>query len=149
MFEWKKINEFDDYSINEAGFIRNDNTGKILKNTLSTLGYFVVRLYKNGYSRVLKVHRLLGFAFLGLTDDFHIDHIDRNRKNNSLDNLRIVTNQQNAFNRTAKGYCFDKSSGKWMSYITINKKLKFLGRFKTEEEARSAYLKAKDIYHKI
>ena len=52
-------------------------------------------------------HRIIGYAFLGLDIDnvfTCIDHIDRNRINNNWLNLRLVTKQQNAFNRNAKGY---------------------------------------------
>jgi hypothetical protein len=112
----------------------------------------------NGYKSIhinLKsfgLHRILGYLFLGLdleNKEQIIDHIDTNRSNNKLNNLRIVTTQQNGFNRNAKGFSFDKRCNKFMSSIKINQKTIYLGRFNTEEEARQAYLDAKKIYHEI
>ena len=77
-----------------------------------------------------------------------IDHIDGDKSNNKIDNLREVTNQQNAFNnKMAKGYTYDR--GKYRACIVINAKKIYLGSFDTSEEARQAYLDAKKIYHII
>tara|TARA_R110000787_G_scaffold88827_1_gene188352 strand:+ start:925 stop:1401 length:477 start_codon:yes stop_codon:yes gene_type:complete len=77
-----------------------------------------------------------------------IDHIDGNRLNNNIENLRVVTNQENQFNRTgAKGYYWNK--GKWKADIRLNGKNKHLGLFDNEDDARNAYLEAKKIYHII
>ena len=79
-----------------------------------------------------------------------IDHIDRNTSNNHISNLRIATALEQALNRNttinAKGYCWDKHRQKWMAYITISKKTKFLGYFKTEEEASLVYQNAVILY---
>ena len=53
------------------------------------------------------------------------------------------------FNTNAKGYEFDKRINRYASYITLNSKKIHLGYFDTEEEARNAYLKAKEKYHVI
>ena len=50
---------------------------------------------------------------------------------------------------TAKGYSWKKSANKFKSYININKKKKHLGYYTTEQEARNAYLKAKETHHVI
>ena len=74
----------------------------------------------------------------------------KKHQNNDINNLRIVTHQQNHFNRNCKGYCWDKQRQKWRAQIKgTNGKVKNLGRFNTEEEARQSYLEAKKIYHKI
>ena len=78
-----------------------------------------------------------------------IDHKDINVTNNNIENLRVVTNQQNHFNRNCKGYYFNKQSQKWKARIDVNGKQKYLGLFLLEEDARNAYLEAKKIYHKI
>ena len=72
------------------------------------------------------------------------------KDDNRICNLRSVTNQQNCFNRTnAKGYTWNKRHSKWMSKIKVNSKTINLGYYNTEQEARNAYLAAKEIYHKF
>ena len=79
-----------------------------------------------------------------------VDHINGIRHDNRLENLRLVTNQQNNFNRTkALGYTWNKRSNKWSAYIKLNGKQIPLGYYNNEEDARNAYLTAKRVYHKI
>ena len=76
-----------------------------------------------------------------------IDHIDRNPLNNSIENLRVVTHQQNLWNRDVKGCSFNKANGKYKAQIRVDGKVKYLGYFVNEEDARDAYLIAKAEYH--
>jgi len=78
-----------------------------------------------------------------------IDHIDNNRINNNIENLRVVTMSQNQWNRKAKGYCWHARDKRYSVNISVNKKKIYLGTFKTEEEARQCYLDAKKKYHTI
>ena len=147
--EWKKIEDYD-YSINENGQVRNDKTGNILKATLDSIGYYGVKLYKNSEAKTFRIHRLLGKYFL---EDFNeisqVDHIDRNRTNNNLDNLRMVSQQQNIWNTTKQKNCTSiykgvyhyKRTNKWIAAITINKKRIHLGCYDKELEAAQSYNK--------
>ena len=98
-------------------------------------------------------HRLMGYTFLGLdlkNPKHQIDHIDGNKLNNSLNNLRVVNQQQNQWNQpNAKGYVWNKRNKKWVAQIRLNGKTIYLGLYNSESEAHTAYLKAKLIYHKI
>ncbi len=79
-----------------------------------------------------------------------IDHINGIRNDNRIENLRSVTRQQNQWNRlNAKGYTIIKNSNKYRAEISLNTKKIYLGSYNTEQEARNAYLAAKEIYHKI
>lgn len=61
-------------------------------------GYLQVYIARNHYL----VHRLVAETFLGEIPKGHeVDHIDRNRSNNALDNLRIVTSHENRVNTNA------------------------------------------------
>ena len=114
---------------------------------------------KDGYNRILlnkkkiRRHRILGYAFLNLDINnkaLQIDHIDGNRLNNHINNLRIVTHQQNQWNRTtAKGYSWSKKSNKWIATIYANSKKFHLGLYANELDARQAYLTAKLKFHLI
>jgi len=78
-----------------------------------------------------------------------IDHIDQDKLNNNIENLRVVTNQQNQWNRDVKGYCFDKARGKYKARIGVDGEQKYLGYFKSEQAAGAAYLDAKGSLHQI
>ena len=120
----------------------------ILKGSINKLGYANLKIQK----KVYKLHRILGNAFLGLDIDNtkqEIDHIDRNRQNNNLRNLRVVTHQQNQFNRIFKGYTWNPINKKYQSRIKLNNKSIHLGYFDTSEEAHQVYLDAKKIHHII
>jgi hypothetical protein len=122
---------------------------KMVENTANNKGYNQIKC--NG--KMIKRHRIISFAFLDLDiNDLQkqVDHIDGQRINNNIANLRVVSHQQNGFNRTkSKGYCWNKHSQKYQAQIGINGKTIALGCFNTEDEARSAYLAGKIVYHQI
>jgi len=78
-----------------------------------------------------------------------IDHIDGDSLNNNIENLRVVTHQQNQFNTKCKGYSWHKASNKWRVRITLNGKEIYGGLFINEEDAKNKYLELKEKYHKI
>ncbi len=78
-----------------------------------------------------------------------IDHINVNSLDNRIENLRILTHQQNQWNNNAKGYIWRKKNNKWQAQIRVNGKTKYIGIFTEEEDARQAYLNAKEIHHKV
>ena len=118
--------------------------------TTKTKGYTMVQLIIEGKKYYICAHRLAWFLHYETLPIHSIDHIDGDRSNNKIDNLRDVTHQQNHMNRTkAKGYYWHKKNNKFQAQIRIDGKTKFLGFFHTEQEARNAYLKAKEIYHVI
>lgn len=111
---------------------------------------------KNGYidikinNTVYKMHRLVWIYHFGnIPNELVIDHIDRIRNNNYIENLRLVTRQENSFNNSSLGYSYHKRDKVYQARITINKTVLQLGYFNTKEEARGAYLKAKQELHII
>lgn len=99
-------------------------------------------------------HRLIWAHVHGEWPLKHIDHINGDRSDNRLSNLREASVQENAQNRKRRS---DNKSGfagvsrhkdgKWVSSITVAQTSKYLGIFKTPEEARDAYLQAKATFH--
>jgi len=78
-----------------------------------------------------------------------IDHYNRKRDDNCIENLHVATANENMWNRDGKGYYWHKASGKWTAQIRVDVKRKHLGYFEHEADARNAYIKAKKILHKI
>ena len=116
------------------------------------------KLHPKGYinprigEKCVRVHRIVASAFLGLNmsdTKTQVDHINGIRHDNRLENLRLVTNQQNAFNTKALGYSWNKQKNKWQSEICIDGRNIYLGSFVNSEDARQAYLDAKLVHHQI
>ena len=76
-----------------------------------------------------------------IPDGLVIDHIDRDRKNNDISNLRVVTVKENNNNQIGKGY-YKQPSGK---YLTVHRGER-VGLFNCETAARLAYLALKSEY---
>ena len=99
---------------------------------------------------MFKAHRLIWFHQYGKWPEGIIDHIDGNKHNNRLENLRVVdyyTNNQNAKMRKdntsgVKGVFFHKRNGRYHSSINIMGIKHHLGYFKNKEEAIKARIKA-------
>jgi len=129
----------------------NDKGKKLERKQSMRSNYLSLLLQKNYKQKRISTHRLMGLAFLGLdinNPQMCIDHRDHNTLNNNIDNLRIVSQQQNQFNRkNVKG--FRKVGNKYRAEIVLNKKTYNLGLYPTKELAHNAYLKAKQIYHLI
>ena len=133
-----------------------NETWKAIKFSKHKHGYDVCFITVDGKQRNFSKHRLVKLAHDPTFDIFDaspsnfIDHENHTRDDNSNDNLRVVTNQQNCFNRAnVKGYSWDKKRKKWRAQIVLDRKTKTLGRFKTEEEAHAAYLAEKAKLHII
>jgi hypothetical protein len=115
-------------------------------------------LNKSGYIQIkinnviYPAHRLIWLFHNGSIDkNMQIDHINGVKDDNRIENLRLVTPQQNCFNRSrlnAKGYTWNKAEKKWQSSIYLNGKLKYLGLYINEQDARNVYLENCKIYHK-
>jgi len=82
-----------------------------------------------------------------IVNNLFIDYIDRNTLDDRIENLRLVTTQENGYNRGATGYTQRKN--RWEATIMKDNKSIYLGLFKTKEEARKAYSEAKKTYYKI
>lgn len=153
----QEVRELFEYN-NLTGELKWKTTGKGRKlnkiaGSKDRHGYLQTRIHKKIYFN----HRLIWLHVYGEWPQQVIDHIDGNPLNNKIQNLRDVsrrTNQENqrkaaSSNKTTKllGSSLNKSTGKYVSTIQVNKKTIYLGLFKTPEEAHQKYLQAKRELH--
>jgi hypothetical protein len=111
----------------------------------TTRGYRAVFINGKKYAE----HRLVWLLISGEWPDLEIDHIDRNKTNNKIENLRLATRQQNTRNNSLRKRKFDLPvgvhplpSGRFRSLIQVNKKTISLGSFDTIEQASASYKNA-------
>jgi hypothetical protein len=106
-------------------------------------------LAAEGKHRSVYMHREI--ARLKLEDGEGVDHINHNGLDNQRANLRVVTAQENQFNRrrVSKGYYWLKANRKWRAQIKVNYRTIHLGLVDDPNEAHQAHLRAKEKYHKI
>jgi len=132
------------YQVSNFGNVKNVASGRILKAGRNPQGYLVVSLMSDGDKTSKTVQRLVATAFLENIDDKRIvDHIDRDKLNNHISNLRFATDSENQQNRTINynntsgfiGVRWNKQREKWQATITVNKISDNLGFFINKEDA--------------
>jgi hypothetical protein len=112
--------------------------------------YYTIHFCIKGKSYNFLVHRLFFYWHYGYLPD-QIDHIDTNRINNKIDNLREINDSNNQRNKQKnnirlgkktssrhKNVSWDKRSNKWRARVKLNKKYFGLGQFDIEDEAGEA-----------
>ena len=132
--------------------IRN---GRVLKFNITPQGYATVMLSRDSIQTRVLVSRLVAQAFIGNIDGFEIDHINRDRQDNRLCNLRKATTSQNHLNTNTpisntsgfKGVSWHKARGKWRAIVSFGGKSKHLGHFDTAEAAAKRYLEVAKAAH--
>ena len=118
--------------------------------SVNSQGYYQISLKGSKF----KVHRFV-WLWHGYELDDEIDHIDGNKANNKIENLRAVKKSQNQWNSKirkdnksgAKGVYWFKELKKWKVDIRFNGKRKYIGVFEDLELAELAAQEARDKYH--
>jgi hypothetical protein len=101
--EWRVVAEFPNYEVSNQARVRNTTTGFMLKTQYDKDGYAFACISHAGRAKNLWIHRLVAQTFIGeIPPDMEVDHIDRNRTNNAISNLRIITKTQNIRNSSRR-----------------------------------------------
>ena len=125
--------------------------GKIIRGYRAKNGYFSIRLD----GRLYYAHRLAWLWMTGQHPTRFIDHKDVNPSNNKWENLRQANDSTSAANTRArknnklktKGVSRYGNGGKFVAYITKDRKRHYLGVFETKDEAHAAYIeKANELF---
>ena len=143
MEEYKNIQGYEFYSVSNFGNVRNNRTLRILKPGVSGDGYYTINLC-NGINKPIsmKIHKLVGKAFIENPKNKRcIDHIDRNKLNNKVENLRWATHSENNMNKKLysnnKTKCkgIKKRYNRYHALITIHGHTEYIGSFESFNQA--------------
>ena len=139
-----EIQNYPNYLIYKDGRVYSKKTNIFLKPILNKGGYYMVNLWKDGKRKYCYIHRLIALHYLSLVDGKDmVDHIDQNKNNNDISNLRWVNHSENMINRgiQSNNVCGHKNI-RLMTHrnlyevrIVRNKKYVYSKTFKTLEEA--------------
>lgn len=147
--QWKEIRQFEGrYEVSSLGQVRNIKTQHILKPVVNHKGYLTIKFNTKGKEYKFSVHRLVAMVFIPNDNEDYtqIDHINRVKTDNRVENLRWVNNSMNSLNRDFMNMKLSKRNKtgkigvrfkdkKYEVYIgTKNRKI-YGGRYNTFEEA--------------
>ena len=126
----------------EAGSLNTSGAAK---------GYISVRID----TKLYLAHRVIWLMVHGEWPEQDTDHLDLNRSNNKLSNLRTASRAQNMWNRPklsgntsgVKGVFRSKTTGNFIASTRCNGKKIHIGVYKTIEEAHKAWIAAVTTYH--
>jgi hypothetical protein len=144
-----KLHSLFDYKDGVLTWKQGRKKGRVA-GSLKPTGYTVVEINNNN----IMAHRLVWIMHNGSFEGF-IDHIDGNRSNNKIENLRLATVLQNSWNRKnnsnnrtgVKGVHQIKATNKYQARICIGNKRLVLGSFEDLELAELVVMEARDKYH--
>ena len=144
--DYPKYHIFRNGAVLSEGFDKHHRP-RFLKHSLNQNGYMYVNLYyAHKKARPVYIHRLLATHFIDNPENKRcVDHIDRNRKNNKLTNLRWATSAENSRNvdfdnkkiskNNTTGHKNITKTKKGYRFVIARKGIKQRKRFKTLEEA--------------
>ena len=144
METWKKIEGFESYEVSDWGRVRRGE--RVLKaRDGATGGYLCVNLSKGGITCNKRIHRLVGIAFIPNPDNKPtINHIDRDKTNNRLENLEWATHSEQHIHspkpvgKSGHRHILQTKNGLYKVKITRNSRCVFNKTFPTLPEAINA-----------
>ena len=144
---YRAIRDYDNYEVSNLGHVKNVSTGRILRSCKNKHDYYYVNLCSDGKAITKAVHKLVSEAFLPNPNGYdYVDHKNNDKSDNTVDNLRFCTPQQNCHNKKlainntsgCKGVHFNKKCKRYQASININVKACHLGYFMNLLDAKRA-----------
>ena len=116
-----KVKSLDRIVLGKNG-VSSFRSGKLKSNVIDRWGYLLVLLSKNNKQKLCRIHRLVAEAFIPNPENKpHIDHINTDKKDNWVGNLRWCTRSENMNNPLTKEKCREMNKGKHRSEETKKK----------------------------
>ena len=145
---WRSIDGYLNYQVSNTGYVRNANNGELVQQRKRS-GYWIVHVRTDVKRTTCSVHRLVAKSFIANPDNkSQVDHINNNKDNNCMNNLRQATHQENQRTKQKTlrpttsnfvGVCWNKYHQQWQAKISINKKRIHIGYFDDPKDAARAY----------
>ena len=153
---FKSIIGFPNYAVSNNGHVKNIKTNKLRKPVIESNGYASIQLLHDGKRTKHYVHKLVAGSFLPHPKNkSFVDHIDRNRSNDNVNNLRWVNRSENNMNRTTFENNTSGVAGlnklpnnDWRVQIFKNGIRHELGTFENKDDAIDARKKGEQKYFK-
>jgi hypothetical protein len=152
----EKVKELLSYDPETGIFVWKSTVASHVKKgkpagSISDQGYRTIMIGGRNY----RAHRLAWLFVYGEWPDFEIDHINRDRLDNRIENLRLAGRKENMRNtkrRTdntsgVKGVYWSRQRNKWIAQIHVAGKHIHLGVYTCKEKARKAYEIAAENIH--
>ena len=148
MEEWRVITDFPDYQVSNLGRVRRATRGRgyrreFLKPHLNEDGYYRIRLLTG----MRYLHRLIADAFIPNPDNKEtVDHINRQRTDNRIENLRWATRAEQMKNSiqplgaTGERYISQRENGKFRFIVTRLKISQTFATLAAAVQARNAWM---------
>ncbi len=120
-----EVQNYSDYLIYDDGLVFSEKSNIIMKTSKNNFGYERIQLCKNGKIKAFKIHRLVAEHYIPNPENkSDIDHIDGNKLNNNVSNLRWTTRSENNNNYKPR-YKNNKLNHKNISYCKRYKRYQF------------------------
>ncbi len=113
MEEFRPVKDYETYGVNKLGQVKDYRTGLLKDAFTNHDGYKLVNLQNPNGWKAFMLHRLVALTFIDNPENYkEVDHIDRDKSNNHIDNLRWADDIIQNNNK--------KGSGKYPKYITFD-----------------------------
>lgn len=132
---WKEHPIYTYYEVSPNGQVRNKITERILTPKRDRDGYYNIHLrqgIENKNGKWITIHRLVAQTYLEPVEGKElVDHIDRDRTNNHVSNLRYVNAKENSNNRKPHSFSLTKK----VPIVLVSKEGDFIARFDNVQQA--------------